>query len=291
MIGTWRSLVAHTLGVRGVGGSNPLVPTIPIPFPDIMKSMKTLLLTNDDGFLSPGLRNLKNVLSERYNVYVVAPDRERSAISMSLTINNPLRLNQIGEKEFSLDGTPVDCINVALREVMNQPPDFIVSGMNEGENLCEDVYFSGTVAGAFAGHLYGIPSMAVSLIDSDSGPRDPFNYQIGAYFTEKILEKLIPLQDNSVVYNLNIPPGANQESNIIITFPGFKRYKPTVETRIDPRGRKYYWIGGGNPNSEGETGSDLHVIKSGHVSLSALKYRLFDEDELKKLEHLFNGKK
>ena len=246
--------------------------------------MKKLLLTNDDGYLSEGLQRLKDYLSSRYDIYMIAPDRERSAISMSLTINHPLRLNRISEKEFIVDGTPSDCINIALQKLMPQPPDFIISGMNEGENLCEDVFFSGTVAGAFIGHIYGIPAMAVSLIaDKKKGT---FDFEESARITGQVLEKLLPLKNTNVVYNLNIP--AHNNGKIVVTSLGLKRYKPSIIERTDPRGRNYYWIGTGNPTSIGAEGTDLRAIKNGNIVLSVLKYDLNDTDEKKKLSEIFN---
>ena len=126
--------------------------------------MIKLLLTNDDGFFSPGIQKLKDILSDKYDLYIVAPDTEKSAISMALTLNSPLRVTKIAERVFAVNGTPADCVNLAVQKIMPAPPDFIISGMNLGENLSDDVYFSGTVGGAFSGYLYNIPSMAVSLL-------------------------------------------------------------------------------------------------------------------------------
>jgi 5'-nucleotidase len=252
--------------------------------------MKTLLLTNDDGVLSNGLQYLKNFLSGSYDVYVVAPDRERSGISMSLTINRPLRVTRLGEKEYAVDGTPTDCINIALQGIMPGWPDFIISGMNEGENLCEDVFFSGTVAGAFVGHMYGIPSMAVSLVEGkiDTHERKPFDFETGARITAQVLEKLLPLKNTAVVYNLNIPPHVTGKSKIVVTSLGLKRYKPTIVERVDPRSKKYYWIGSGEPTSKGDNGTDLDAVARGDIALSILKYDLNDEKEMKKLVEVFH---
>ena len=249
--------------------------------------MKTILLTNDDGYLSPGIQRLKEYLTGghgkyEYDVYVVAPDRERSAISMKLTINEPLRLNQMGEKEFTVDGTPTDCVNIALQKVVPRQPDFLISGMNEGENLCEDVFFSGTVAGAFAGHIYGVPSLAVSLVADKTCPSgEKFDYESGVRITGRVLDKLLPLKDTSIVYNMNIPVGNN--GNVVVTSLGLKRYKPTLVERIDPRMRKYFWIGSGEPKSIGEEGTDLLAVSQGNISLSVLKYDLNAPTEMKKL--------
>jgi 5'-nucleotidase len=224
--------------------------------------------------MSQGLRSLKEFLStshnSRYDIWVVAPDRERSGVSMSITINQPLRLSRLGEKEYAVNGTPVDCINIALQKILPKWPDFIVSGMNEGENLCEDVFFSGTVAAAYLGHLYGVPSLAASLIpDKKSGALD---YKAGARITAQVLEKLLPLNNNSVVYNLNIP--SLNTGQLKVTSLGLKRYKPTIVERTDPRQRKYYWIGTGEPSAYGEPGTDLQATAEGHIALSILKYDL-----------------
>ena len=251
--------------------------------------MKKILLTNDDGYFSKGLQRLRDYLTDKtkegnseeplYDVYVAAPDRERSAISMSLTINEPMRLHRLGEKVYVIDGTPTDCVNIALQKIMPIQPDFIIAGMNKGENLCEDVFFSGTVAGAFAGHIYGIPSMAVSLIpDKENGA---FDYDNGARITGRVLDILLPLKDTSVVYNLNIPAG--NTGKIAVTALGRKHYKPTIVERTDPRGRKYYWIGSGEPTSMGEQGTDLEAVANGDISLSVLKYDLNAPAEMKKL--------
>ncbi len=247
---------------------------------------KTLLLTNDDGYLAPGLTALADELSKHYDVYIVAPDRERSAISMTLTINRPLRLHQVEDKIFTLDGTPTDCINIALQKVMPKDPDFIVSGMNQGENIGEDVFFSGTVAGAFAGHIYGIPSLAVSMVPLKKEKEFLYNYKDAAQVTHRVLKKLLPLKNNSIVYNLNIPYTHND--TIMVTSLGMKRYKPSLVERIDPRGRTYFWIGSGYPTSEGGEGSDLNAAGKGYISLSVLKYDLNEPKEQKTLTEVFD---
>ena len=252
--------------------------------------MKTLLLTNDDGFLSTGLRSLREFLTanldSQYDVNVVAPDRERSGISMSITINHPLRLKQIGEKQYAVDGTPVDCINIALQKILPQWPDFIISGMNEGENLCEDVFFSGTVAAAYTGHLYGVPSLASSLIPNKKNGK--FNYEAGSQITARVLAHLLPLKNTNVVYNLNIP--YHNTGKLMVTSLGLKRYKPTIEERIDPRQRKYYWIGTGKPQNTGDKETDLQTTAEGNISLGVLKYDLNEPEEMKKLSEIINDR-
>jgi len=244
--------------------------------------MKTLLLTNDDGILSPGLEVLRQSLEKQYEVYVVAPDSEKSAISMALTLNKPLRITELNKNRFMVNGTPADCVNLAMRKILPKPPDFIISGMNLGENLSEDVFFSGTVGGAFSGYLYGLPSMAVSLIsDRNSYSKGQFDYQTGANISIKIIKKLFEFSETKTVYNVNIPFKNN--GKIIVTSLGFKRYKPDIIENIDPRGRKYYWLGTGDPTYVGDKGTDVWAIKNQYISLSLLNYDLngcIDKDKI-----------
>ena len=236
-------------------------------------NMKTVLLTNDDGFRSPGLLALRGRLAEKYRVVTIAPSTEMSAVSMALTLNRPLRIEKIGEDYFSVDGTPSDCVNIALRKVMNEMPDFVVSGMNHGENLSEDIIYSGTVGAATSGYFYDIPALAVSMIsDKKNGRNGHYNIDGSAAIAAKVLDSLIGLKDLRGVFNLNIP--FNHSGRILVTTLGNKRYKPEIEERTDPRGRKYFWIGTGNPESIGGEGTDIWAVKNGHSSLSPLVLNL-----------------
>jgi 5'-nucleotidase len=233
--------------------------------------MKTILLTNDDGFYSKGILFLKSVLAKKYQVFLIAPDRERSAVSMSLTLQQPLRINRIEEGVFAVNGTTSDCVNIALQKILPHPPDFVVSGMNLGENLSEDIFFSGTVGGAFSGFLYGIPSLAVSLVGNPGteNPRE-FNFAESAEITERIVSRLLHYRHEDVVYNLNVPFPNN--GKIRVTSLGKKRYKPDIIERVDPRGSKYYWIGTGAPDYSGTKGSDVWAVQKGYISLSVISY-------------------
>ncbi|HSQ36230.1 MAG TPA: 5'/3'-nucleotidase SurE [Candidatus Binatia bacterium] len=250
--------------------------------------MKTILLTNDDGFYSKGIRSLQSQLEKKYHVWVVAPDSEKSAISMALTLNQPLRIQQVETNVFAVNGTTADCVNIALQKVLPQKPDFIVSGMNLGENLSEDIFFSGTVGGAFSGFLYGIPSMAVSLIAGlGQHQQQAFEFEQGAEITAKILEKLFACRHDEVVYNLNIPFPNNGE--IAITTLGNKRYTPDIIERTDPRGRSYYWIGTGTPSYSCQEGCDVWAVKNKTISLSVIKYDLNAPEERNGLAAAFKG--
>jgi 5'-nucleotidase len=249
--------------------------------------MKTILLTNDDGFYSKGIRALQSELQKKHRVVLVAPDREKSAISMALTLNHPLRLSQIEDNVYAVNGTTSDCVNIALQKILSTKPDFVVSGMNLGENLSEDVFFSGTVGGAFSGHLYGIPSLAVSLIAGlGQYQQQKFEFASGANITAQVLDKLLGCSHDNVIYNLNIP--FPNRGEIALTKLGSKRYTPDIIERTDPRGRKYYWIGTGTPNYSPCEGSDIFAVQNGFISLSIVKYDLNSKEELERLEKTFS---
>jgi len=250
--------------------------------------MKTILLTNDDGFYSKGLTTLHAELGKEHRVFVVAPDSEKSAISMALTLNHPLRITQVEENIYAVNGTTSDCVNIALQKILPVRPDFVVSGMNLGENLSEDVFFSGTVGGAFSGHLYGIPSLAVSLIAGlGQYQQREFEFVAGARIAASILNKLLACSHDNVIYNLNIPhPNCGE---IAVTTLGSKRYTPDIIERTDPRGGKYYWIGTGTPNYDSREGSDIWAVQQGLISLSIIKYDLNSKEELNRLASSFIG--
>ena len=250
--------------------------------------MKTILLTNDDGFYSKGLTALHAELAKEHRVFVVAPDSEKSAISMALTLNHPLRITQVEENIYAVNGTTSDCVNIALQKILPVKPDFVVSGMNLGENLSEDVFFSGTVGGAFSGHLYGIPSLAVSLIAGlGQYQQREFEFAAGARIAASILNKLLACAHDNVIYNLNIPhPNCGE---IAVTTLGSKRYTPDIIERTDPRGGKYYWIGTGTPNYDSREGSDIWAVQQGLISLSIIKYDLNSKEELNRLAGSFTG--
>ncbi len=232
--------------------------------------MKTILLTNDDGFRSPGLTELRDHLKEQFNVFTIAPATEMSAVSMALSLNRPLRIEKIDEDFYSVDGTPSDCVTIALRKLMKEMPDFVVSGMNLGENLSEDIIYSGTVAAATSAYFYGIPALAVSLIsDKKNYSRGVYNVAGGVEIVNKVLSKLFAgAEELEGVFNLNIPYENN--GKILVTTLGNKRYKPDIIEREDPRGKKYYWIGTGNPESSGDKGTDIWAINNKCVSLTPL---------------------
>ncbi len=235
--------------------------------------MKTILLTNDDGFRSPGLTKLRTALMKSFDVFTIAPAFEMSAVSMALTLNRPLRVEKIGENYYSVDGTPSDCVNIAIRKMVKRKPNFLVSGMNIGENLSADIIYSGTVGAATSGFFYDIPSLAVSLI-SDKKSYSKGNYDIegGVGIVKKVLDILLTKKNLKGIFNMNIP--FNNNGKLKITGLGNKIYKPDIVEREDPRGKKYFWIGTGNPESSGDEGTDIWAVKNKYISLTPLKVNL-----------------
>ncbi len=230
---------------------------------------KIILLTNDDGYLSQGIRILKTELEVYYDVIVVAPDRERSAISMALTLNEPLRIKEVDNKFFIINGTPSDCVNLGIRKILNTKPDLVISGMNTGENLSEDIFYSGTFAGAMSGYLFDIPSIAISLIsDKISYKEGRYDFERGAHISKIIVDKVLKVKDR-FIYNVNIP--YNDNGKIIKTKFGFKRYNPDIIENTDPRGGKYFWIGTGEPVYVLEEGNDIWAVRNNYVSLTVFK--------------------
>ena len=206
---------------------------------------------------------------------------------MGLTLHQPLRVNAHGRDVWSVNGTPSDCVNVALRQLLDSPPDWVISGMNLGENLSEDLFYSGTVAAAFTAYLYRCPAMAVSLVSEHQSYEKPlFDYSGGAEVTGRILEKLDQNSSSGLIYNLNIP--YHHDDSVAVTRIGNKRYVPDVEKRMDPRGRPYYWMGTGGPVYEDIPGTDVWAVRSGRISLSPFTYTFDCETGLDPLRELFS---
>ncbi len=171
--------------------------------------MKTILITNDDGIHSPGILALQQAMTEIGQTIVIAPDRDNSAVSHSLTMNRPLKIHKLTDNFYTIDGTPTDCVAVGLKKILKVPPDLLVSGINAGANLGDDISYSGTVSAAIEGTMYGIPSMALSV-----GGEPPYDYraamQIAACMARKILHNSLP---ENTLLNINIPSGSRLPKN------------------------------------------------------------------------------
>ncbi|KAA0251864.1 5'/3'-nucleotidase SurE [Acidobacteria bacterium ACD] len=244
------------------------------------------LISNDDGIFAPGLAALERAAAEAgFETYVVAPDREQSASSHSLTMHRPLRISPAGERRFTVDGTPTDCVNLALKSILAKtPPDFVFSGINAGPNLGDDVTYSGTVAAAFEGTLLGVRSIAFSLDyrRDDSGAVPDFTEaeRIAGRVMRIAMEHPLPAE---TLWNVNVPPG--NPKGIRPTRLGKRRYEDSVVQKLDPRGRPYYWIGGYHIDTPAD-GTDLEAVADGWVSLTPLHLDMTDHRALQRLEEI-----
>lgn len=228
-----------------------------------------ILVTNDNGIHSPGIRALADALRKIGDVAVVAPDRERSAVGHALTLHHPLRAVQIGSDVFSVDGTPTDCVNLGVHNLISFRPDLVVSGINRGGNLADDVTYSGTVSAAMEAALMGIPSFAVSLVTDGAGE----NYEAAAEFSARLARQVFTRGlPGGTFLNVNIPDlPASKLLPPKITSQGKRRYEGIIVDKIDPRGRKYYWIGCGEQTFLDLEGSDCHAVARGHISITPLQ--------------------
>ncbi|OAI48857.1 5'/3'-nucleotidase SurE [Gammaproteobacteria bacterium SCGC AG-212-F23] len=238
-----------------------------------------ILLSNDDGFLAPGLNKLAKVLGEIAEITVVAPDRNRSGASNSLTLDNPLRTTTADNGFISVNGTPTDCVHLAVTGLLKEMPDMVVSGINEGSNLSDDVLYSGTVAAATEGRFLGLPSLAISL----AGPKCQ-HYDTAAQIAKKLVLSLksSPLPSDTVL-NINVPDLPLAElKGIQVTRLGTRHIaEPTIKT-VDPRGRRIYWIGQPGPEQDSGPGTDFYAVNMGYVSVTPLHldlthYKVLDQ--------------
>ena len=227
------------------------------------------LVTNDDGYLAPGLRSLSRALEELGEVVVVAPDREQSATSHSLTLHHPLRVRQTAGNRYHVDGTPTDCVMLAVSAILERRPDYVFSGINHGGNMGEDVSYSGTVSAAMEGTLLGIPSVAVSLVHADEAwfePYEPLIVRLTRMIIETPQQKLFPAD---TLLNINLPARDPQTvEGVRITSLGKRVYSDPVVVDKDPRGKTYYWIGGGEATWEGPEEADYRAVERGYVSIT-----------------------
>jgi 5'-nucleotidase len=238
-----------------------------------------ILVSNDDGIHSEGIAALAEALAEMGDVVVVAPDRERSAVSHSLTLHRPLRVEQVAARRYAVDGTPTDCVNLAVNGILDRRPALVVSGINKGANLGDDVTYSGTVSAAMEGTLLGIPSLAVSLLG-----REGFRFDVAAGFARRlaawVIERGLPA-DTLLNVNVPAPVDGRPVRGFALTRMGRRRYGDAIVEKVDPRGKKYYWIGGEELEFEDTEGTDFHAVSQGLISVTPIhldltNYKSFD---------------
>jgi 5'-nucleotidase len=238
-----------------------------------------ILVTNDDGIHSQGILTLAERLRELGRVVVVAPDRERSAVGHSLTLHSPLRAEEIRPGFYAVDGTPTDCVNLGIHGLLDSRPDLVVSGINKGCNLGDDITYSGTVSAAMEATLMGVPAFAVSLASDSFLPSDfKGPAALAVRLAKTVLERGLPAD---TLLNVNVPSGIPR--GVRLTRQGKRVYGDVVVEKVDPRGRKYYWIGGGKPGFQDIDGTDFHALEAGFVSVTPLHLDLTNYASFKSL--------
>jgi len=237
-----------------------------------------ILISNDDGVYAPGLAMLYESLLGMGSVTVIAPDRDRSAASNSLTLSHPIRVRELDNGFISVDGTPADCVYVGLRAIMKEQPKMVVSGINSGENLGDDVLYSGTVAAAMEGRFLGFPSMAVSL----AGDHD--QYESAGRVVQVLVKHLMrhPLPTDTIL-NVNVPnlPFAEIKGYKVARL-GRRHPSSNMIQDKDPRGKPIYWVGAVGGEQDAGEGTDFHAINNGYVSITPLeidltRYKVMDD--------------
>jgi 5'-nucleotidase len=244
-----------------------------------------ILLSNDDGYQARGLRTLAEHLKPLADVVIVAPDRNRSGASNSLTLETPLRVERVEHNLYYVNGTPTDCVHIAITGLLEHQPDVLISGINNGANLGDDVLYSGTVAAAMEGRFLGIPSIAVSLV-----LRDGEHYATAAELVRRLVERNVtdPLPTDAIL-NINVPdlPAAELQG-IRVTRLGFRHKSEPAVKALDPNNRPIYWIGPPGAGQDAGPGTDFHAVASGYVSVSPIKVDLTAHAALTKVSTWFD---
>jgi 5'-nucleotidase len=243
--------------------------------------MRRILVTNDDGYRSEGLQALADAVAGLGEVTIVAPVLEASAIGHALTLRHPLRLEHIGEHVYAVDGTPTDCVNIAVTQVFKGLPDLVLSGINKGWNLGDDVTYSGTVSGALEAALLGVPAIAVSLQMTRSAYAFGPSARAAAKLAEAMLERPLPPR---TFLNINVPKG--EPKGYRTTVQARRNHITSVAERHDPKGRPYYWIEEGQDEWEPHDRSDYQAVRDGYVSVTPLHPDLTAHSALAAVESL-----
>ncbi len=243
-----------------------------------------ILLTNDDGIHSKGILTLGKRLSVNNEIYMVAPERERTCVAHAVTLHKPLRVREVSERVYATNGTPADCVLLGVNTVLPRKPDLVVSGINTGPNMGQDVHYSGTVAAAKEGAFLNIPSMAISIC-----AREKFLFEDAARVAAEIIEALSSKSmPEGTFANVNIP---NLPRDMIrgfsVTRLGKRIYNDIVHERVDPRGGKYYWIGGNGDNYERKRGTDFYAVEKGFISITPLSLDITNVRSMKVYKNHF----
>ncbi len=239
-----------------------------------------ILVTNDDGIQAPGIALLATALDALGEVWVYAPDRQQSAVGHGVSLHRPLRVTRYRERWFMVDGTPTDCVMLAVKDLLPRRPDLVVSGINPGANLGDDVTYSGTVAGAYEGMLQGVLAVAVSDVSYQ-----PEHFETAAKVASRVaayvLRHGLP---SDCMLNVNVPDMPYDAlKGIAVTRMGRRHYQDEIIHRVDPRGGDYYWIGGAEPSHVPEPGTDFEAIEQDKVSVTPLQRDVTNHGALDRL--------
>lgn len=236
-----------------------------------------ILVSNDDGYLATGINVLTDALCEIADVIVVAPDRNRSAASNSLTLSDPLRVTQYGENRYRVNGTPSDCVHLALTGLLEEEPDLVVSGINHGANLGDDVIYSGTVAAAMEGRFLGLPTIAVSLVGHKLTHFDTAA-RIASDLVQRLDKDPLPKE---FIFNVNVPDRPYDDlTGIRVSRLGFRHKSEPIVKSEDPHGRTIYWVGPAGVGQDAGEGTDFHALAEGAAAITPLKVDLTRHEAL-----------
>jgi len=245
-----------------------------------------ILITNDDGIVAPGIVTLAEALSDIAKVTVIAPDRNNSGVGSGISLEKPLRVMEIRKDWWQLNGTPADCIKLALSGFLNEEPDMVVSGINAGANLSDDVLYSGTVGGALEGRFLRYPSLAVSCV----GESD-WQFETAAYAAVEVVKKQIhhAFVPEGVILNMNVPNVSLAEfKGIKIVRLGDRHFSEPLTRNTDGRGKTIYWMGAAGKVKDGGAGTDFHAVHNGYASLTPLQVDLTAHEQLNPLQKWFD---
>ncbi|MBW8310278.1 MAG: 5'/3'-nucleotidase SurE [Candidatus Paracaedibacteraceae bacterium] len=251
-----------------------------------------ILLSNDDGINAPGLKVLEAIARQLSNdIWIVAPELDQSGASHSLTLRDPLRLREVADKTFALSGTPTDCVLFGINHLMKgQAPDLVLSGVNHGANIADDITYSGTVAAAMEASLLHVPSIAISLCVT---PGASAHWSTTEHYLPAIISKLSrSVMDPYTLMNINVPNlPLDSIKGVQITQQGQRNYQDQLHECTDPRGKKYYWIGIVDHDGTGAPGTDLETVRHGFISITPLSLNFTHEKSLHRLNQLFSKDK
>lgn len=251
-------------------------------------SRPLILITNDDGYRAPGILALRAAVADLGDVMVIAPDRERSACGQGITIKGPLTVEKIDDTTYAVDGTPADCVILALATLLPEKPTVVLSGINRGANLGDDVYYSGTVGGAREAAFWGIPAGACSLVTRNK----PLDFTEAAKHSRRLCEILLSAAPTpGVLLNLNVPDGPAVEINgVKVTRQGMRGHASGVSVTNDTRGRSFYWIAEPFDKWDAADGDDMAAIRGGYVSITPLGKDTTSHADMDKIARLLAGK-